>query len=71
MYFGFRAQNEQKNHNQPTLVAHFHRVGRVSTVQYGTEPNTLIQLVFPLPTLPLLDRRDVCRKVAIDNKALQ
>ncbi len=37
MYFGFRAQNEQKNHNQPTLVARFHRAGRVSTVRYGTE----------------------------------
>ncbi len=42
-----------------------------SMVWYGLGPNTLIQLAFPLPTVPLLDRRGVCRKVAIDNKAWQ
>ncbi len=31
----------------------------------------LIRLAFPLPTVPLLDRRGICRKVAIDNKARQ
>ncbi len=41
--------------------------GQYSMVRYSSGPNTLIQLVFPLPTVPLLDRRGVCRKVAIDN----
>ncbi len=44
---------------------------RYSTVRHGSGPNTLTQLAFPLPTVPLLDRRGVCLKVAIDNKMLQ
>ncbi len=45
--------------------------GQYSMVRYGSGPNTLIQLAFLLPTVPLLDRRGVCRKVAIDDKARQ
>ncbi len=44
---------------------------RYGSVRYGSGPNTLIQLVFPLPKIPLLDRRGVCRKVAIDDKVRQ
>ncbi len=43
--------------------------GQYSTVRYGSGPNTLIQLVFPPPTVPsLLDMCGVCQRVAIDNK---
>ncbi len=45
--------------------------GQYSTVRYDSGRHTLNQLSFPLPTVPLLDRCGVCRKVAIDNKARQ
>ncbi len=45
--------------------------GQYSMVRYNLGLNTLIQLAFPPPTVLLLDRRGICRKVPIENKAWQ
>ncbi len=41
------------------------------TGQYSTVRLGVAQLAFPLPTVPLLDRRGVFQKLANDNKARQ
>ncbi len=53
--------------NQVWTMAH--STEQCGTVQYDSVPNNLIQFAFPLPTVLLPDRRGVCRKVAIDDKA--
>ncbi len=66
MLFQSAVQNQKINkttnpqNNNQRIMARFHQGVRVSTVRYGSGPNTLIQLAFPPPTVPLLDRRGVC-----------
>ncbi len=56
-----------------SVVARFHRAVRVSTVRYGTvrARTPWSSMHFHRQQYPLLDRRGLCRKLAIDNKARQ